>query len=99
MNPRTLCACQPVASISSALVAPPFFLSRARTVSLLLPGRAAGFSALASGFVAFGAPAFFAFAAALFVSATFFVVFIVVRSFLWWLAAGLYMDIHHSEAT
>ena len=41
MNPRTLCACQPVAFIIWASVAPPFRWSRPRTSAFLLPSRAA----------------------------------------------------------
>src|ERR1017187_8233209 len=40
MNPRTLWACQPVAFMTSARVAPPFRSSRATTVAVLLPSRA-----------------------------------------------------------
>src|ERR1700730_1773330 len=40
MNPRTLCACQPVAFIIWASVAPPFRWSRPRTSAFLLPSRA-----------------------------------------------------------
>ena len=39
-NPRTECACQPVAFLSSFRVAPPERLSRSRTLAVLLPGRA-----------------------------------------------------------
>src|SRR2546426_2875159 len=41
MNPRTLCACQPVAFMIWASVAPPLRWSRPRTVAFLLPSRAA----------------------------------------------------------
>src|SRR5437867_38129 len=41
MNPRTLWACQPVAFMIWASVAPPFRWSRPRTVAFLLPSRAA----------------------------------------------------------
>src|SRR4029453_7235143 len=46
MNPRTLWACQPVAFMIWASVAPPLRWSRPRTVAFLLPSRAA------AGFVA-----------------------------------------------
>src|SRR3954449_5838049 len=39
MNPRTLCACQPVVFISSARVAPLGFCSRAMISAFLLPSR------------------------------------------------------------
>ena len=42
MNPRTLCACQPVAFMICASVAPPLRWSRPRTSAFLLPSRAAG---------------------------------------------------------
>src|SRR5437899_12210476 len=41
MNPRTLWACQPVAFMIWASVAPPLRWSRPRTVAFLLPSRAA----------------------------------------------------------
>src|SRR5882672_10743206 len=51
MNPRTLWACQPVAFMIWASVAPPFRWSRPRTSAFLLPSRAgAGLAALAAGF-------------------------------------------------
>src|SRR6476620_3424149 len=40
MNPRTECACQPVAFMISASVAPFLRWSRASTVAFLLPSRA-----------------------------------------------------------
>src|ERR1035437_9820195 len=39
-NPRTECACQPVAFMSSFRVAPPERFSRSRTLAVLLPWRA-----------------------------------------------------------
>src|SRR5437899_11721568 len=63
MNPRTLCACQPVAFMIWASVAPPFRWSRPRTVAFLLPSRAAaGLSPPLARF-ALAALAGFAFAA------------------------------------
>src|SRR5712691_11451010 len=41
MKPRTLCACQPVAFMIWASVAPPLRWSRPRTSAFLLPSRAA----------------------------------------------------------
>src|SRR5215471_4597863 len=41
MNPRTLCACQPVTFMIWASVAPPLRWSRPRTTAFLLPSRAA----------------------------------------------------------
>src|ERR1019366_453925 len=49
MKPRTLCACQDVASMISASVAPLARWIKARTVAVLLPSRAPS----AFGFVAF----------------------------------------------
>src|ERR1039458_8940562 len=51
MKPRTLCACQDVASIISASVAPLARCSRSRIVAVLLPWRTPS----ALGFAAFGA--------------------------------------------
>src|ERR1017187_10044600 len=48
-NPRTLWACQDVACMISASVAPPFLSSRATTAAVLLPWRVP----TALGFVAF----------------------------------------------
>src|SRR4051812_19391763 len=62
MNPRTLWACQPVASMISARVAPFARWIRVTTVALLLPSRAtpvAAFSALGF-FWPVGRAAFFA---------------------------------------
>src|SRR5450432_890444 len=51
MNPRTLCACQPVAFIIWASVAPPLRWSRLSTSAFLLPSRAAaGLLAALPGF-------------------------------------------------
>src|SRR2546422_11222792 len=75
MNPRTLCACQPVAFMIWASVAPPLRWSRPRTVAFLLPSRAtaglvpalAGFPLAAFASFAFGAAlAFFPFFSAAF---------------------------------
>src|ERR1700674_18441 len=41
MDPRTLCACQPVAFMISASVAPPDRFSKSSTLAVLLPSRAA----------------------------------------------------------
>src|SRR5258705_12955305 len=53
MNPRAVWACQPVAFITSARVAPPFRSSRPTTVAVLLPSRATG-AAAAPLFLALG---------------------------------------------
>src|SRR5438034_4844597 len=45
MNPRMLCGCHSVALINSCRVAPPGRLSSSITWAVLLPCRAAGFSA------------------------------------------------------
>src|ERR1700687_1347202 len=59
MNPRTLCACQPLAFMISFRVAPPARFSRSRTFSVLLPWRAV--DSLFAGLAAFAAVApFFA---------------------------------------
>src|SRR5262245_46034290 len=51
MNPRTLCACQPVAFMIWASVAPPLRWRRPRTSAFLLPSRAAaGLSPVLAGF-------------------------------------------------
>src|SRR5712691_6186216 len=63
MKPRTLCACQPVAFMIWASVAPPLRCSRPRTSAFLLPSRAAaGLSAPLARFL-LAALAGFAFAA------------------------------------
>src|SRR5437667_661206 len=65
MNPRTLCACQPVAFMIWASVAPPLRWSRPRTVAFLLPSRAAAGLLPALARFPLAALAGFAFAAGL----------------------------------
>src|SRR5258708_7818202 len=48
MKPRTLCGCHSVAAISSCRLAPPGRFSSSRIWAVLLPWRAAGFSASAA---------------------------------------------------
>src|SRR3989454_4856341 len=65
MNPRTLCACQPVAFMIWASVAPPFRWRSPRTVAFLLPSRAAAGLLPALARFPLAALAGFAFAAGL----------------------------------
>src|SRR5438132_1299000 len=65
MNPRTLCACQPVDFMIWASVAPPLRWSRPRTVAFLLPSRAAAGLLPALARFPLAALAGFAFAAGL----------------------------------
>src|ERR1039458_2094035 len=55
MKPRTLCACQDVASMISASVAPLARWIKARTVAVLLPSRAPSAFGLAACLASFGA--------------------------------------------
>src|SRR5205823_7553661 len=55
MNPRTVCRCQPIFSITSDSVAPPFRCSMATTWAVLLPSRGPAVSWGLAGFLALGA--------------------------------------------